>query len=284
MTRRMACAGSGRAGPRAFTVGFDRDLQTGQRRDIRLIGRDQLYGIEGRLLTMGCGIRIHRNGTTLHRPARIPEAGALVQVSRWSSQSKAAVQKMMGAMPSQCPSAPFGSGEQAEFPGAGQPVEQCLSLAGRDRAGLVAGHVARAGDRRGRVLAGAAEQVTDVPADAGQAVGSHPGGRERPQGGDGEQRLEPGVCRRIVPVPAEVAQPFHDRAARFQLTGVHDHRGQAVLCGRCHTLRHAGGPAAGRPRGQHRPRSPPDLRTGPRRPDTRPPGPPPTRLARQPRA
>ena len=28
MTRRMACAGSGRAGPRAFTIGFDRDLPT----------------------------------------------------------------------------------------------------------------------------------------------------------------------------------------------------------------------------------------------------------------
>jgi hypothetical protein len=40
----MACAGSGRAGPRAFTADFDRDLQTSQRRDIRLIGRDQLYG------------------------------------------------------------------------------------------------------------------------------------------------------------------------------------------------------------------------------------------------
>jgi hypothetical protein len=39
----MACAGSGRAGPRAFTVGFDRELQTGQRHDIRLIGLDQLY-------------------------------------------------------------------------------------------------------------------------------------------------------------------------------------------------------------------------------------------------
>src|SRR6185312_15149778 len=38
--------------------------------------------------------------------ARILEVGALVQVSRWSSQSKAAVQKMMGAIPSQCPSAP----------------------------------------------------------------------------------------------------------------------------------------------------------------------------------
>jgi hypothetical protein len=37
----MAGAGSGRPGPRAFTVGFDRESQAGQRHDIRLIGLDQ---------------------------------------------------------------------------------------------------------------------------------------------------------------------------------------------------------------------------------------------------
>jgi hypothetical protein len=80
-------------------------------------------------------------------------------------------------------------------------------------------------------------------------VGGHPGGQERPQGRDGEQRLEPGVCRRIVQVPAEVAQPVHDRAARFQLTWVHDHRGQAVLCGRAS----GGDQAAERPSDGHNP-------------------------------
>lgn len=71
-----------RDGPdRAFTVGFDRELQTGQHHDIRLIGLDQLYANLG--LSAHHGIRYpdSQNGTTLHQPARIPEVGCFLPKS-----------------------------------------------------------------------------------------------------------------------------------------------------------------------------------------------------------
>ena len=123
-----------------------------------------------------------------------------------SSQSKAAVQNTMGAMPSQWPSAPSARVKRRKSSGQVSWLNSCLPLAGRDHVSFVVGDIAGAGDLGDGVGVGVPEQVRAVGPDSGDSVGHHPGCEQRLQSGPTPQpdhRLRRAVGRlRRVPGPA----------------------------------------------------------------------------------
>ena len=126
-----------------------------------------------------------------------------------SSQSKAAVQNTMGAMPSQWPSAPSARVKRRKSFGQVSWSNSCLPWPVETMSASYVGDIAGAGDLGDGVGVGVPEQVRAVGPDSGDSVGHHPGCEQRLQSGPTpkpDHRLRRAVGRlRRAPGPASKA-------------------------------------------------------------------------------